>query len=136
MAETELCQCGHAIERHDIEPPYPCYDCDCSSCTRFTPPTEASEQTTDSSGQNWPIKSESAKDLIMELEPLKPTGFDWAEIKTLRALVVETETLQARVALAVEGLNRISHGHYSAEASDIADAVLKAIGELKPHAKQ
>lgn len=46
-----------------------------------------------SSGQNWPIKSESAKQLIEELEPLKQTAFDWAEIKTLRALVTEHATM-------------------------------------------
>lgn len=42
-----------------------------------------------SSGQNWPIKSESAYDLIAELEPFKKIMFDWAEIKTLRALAEE-----------------------------------------------
>ena len=30
--ETTLCACcGCAIDRHEIEPPYPCYDCDCLS---------------------------------------------------------------------------------------------------------
>lgn len=24
------CKCGHDRDRHEIEPPYPCYDCDCN----------------------------------------------------------------------------------------------------------
>ena len=23
------CECGHAVQRHEIEPPHPCYECDC-----------------------------------------------------------------------------------------------------------
>lgn len=49
------------------------------------------KQQPNSSGQNWPIKSESAKELVMELVANQVTSFDWAEIKTLRSLVEEHE---------------------------------------------
>lgn len=29
--EQIACTCGHNRERHEIEPPYPCYDCECGS---------------------------------------------------------------------------------------------------------
>lgn len=29
---TEKCECGCSTIRHEIEPPYPCNDCDCKSC--------------------------------------------------------------------------------------------------------
>lgn len=25
------CKCGHAANRHEMEMPYPCYECDCKS---------------------------------------------------------------------------------------------------------
>lgn len=34
------CKCGHGSNRHEIEPPYPCYECGCQS---FTVPTERDE---------------------------------------------------------------------------------------------
>lgn len=29
-----VCVCGHAEARHEMEPPYPCYEC---GCGRYTP---------------------------------------------------------------------------------------------------
>ena len=30
--DCQICRtCGHLLNRHEIEPPYPCYDCDCQS---------------------------------------------------------------------------------------------------------
>lgn len=34
QAGQDVCECGCPKERHEIEPTYPCYDCDCK---RFTP---------------------------------------------------------------------------------------------------
>jgi hypothetical protein len=41
---TELiCVCGHVGERHEMEPPYPCYECSCESytVTAIPPPEDA-----------------------------------------------------------------------------------------------
>jgi hypothetical protein len=35
--EPAYCKCGHGMSRHEIEPPYPCYECDCQG---FTYPTD------------------------------------------------------------------------------------------------
>jgi hypothetical protein len=39
------CICGHAGERHEIEPPYPCYECSCEIYTvtnsALPPPEDA-----------------------------------------------------------------------------------------------
>jgi hypothetical protein len=31
MKGSEVCVCGHAVRRHEIEPLYPCYECDCEN---------------------------------------------------------------------------------------------------------
>lgn len=29
--KSDMCACGHRAERHEIEPPYPCHECDCQA---------------------------------------------------------------------------------------------------------
>jgi hypothetical protein len=37
-----ICVCGHVGERHEMEPPYPCYECSCESytVTAIPPPVD------------------------------------------------------------------------------------------------
>jgi hypothetical protein len=76
---TELiCVCGHVGERHEMEPPYPCYECSCESytVTAIPPPVDPL-----SAVEPFPLDRSAFEDAIARADAvLDATPNDGSEI--------------------------------------------------------